>query len=411
MNNTLRPVAFLLTVLLAAAGCSGSEQMAQPAQMQAAQDQWITLFDGTSLDGWTQAGPGDFVLEPDGTMLGRGGMGLFYYAGQSFRDYVLEVDWKVGKHSANSGVFLRFPATDDPWVAVNQGYEIQIDNSRDPDHVTGSVYSFSAPFQVNANPTDAWNTFRIEVTGQRYQVWLNDEKVNDFIGERSREGYVGLQNHDDSSKVWFRNIRVKPLPESTPAPESLAEMFAVEQEREPIRVLMVTATHGFRHGPAIDAQKEVMTALSETTEFRVDTTEDLTHLNPENLAQYDLLFFANATLRVPASDETETPSDDAMTGDFANYDIELQIPNNAMGGKLALSGTADALTGTIAFDAFPDPTPLDDLMLDGDALSFKWDGGQFGTIEAALTLDGMMTPSHRTRATSSVHSRAMTMLP
>ena len=49
---------------------------------------------------------------------------------------------------------------------------------------------------------------------------------------------------------------VKPLPESTPAPESLAEMFAVEEGREPIRVLMVTATHGFRHSPAIQIHYE-----------------------------------------------------------------------------------------------------------------------------------------------------------
>ena len=208
MTTSLRSLTLFLTVFVLAAVCSSAEVTAQP---QTAQDQWITLFDGTSLDAWTQAGPGDFVLEPDGSMRSRGGMGLFYFAEQSFRDYVLELDWKVGKHAANSGVFLRFPETTDPWVAVNEGYEIQIDNSRDPDHVTGSVYSFSPPFQVNANPTDDWNTYRIEVTGQRYQVWLNDEKINDFFGDRSREGHIGLQNHDDSSKVWFRNIRIKKL--------------------------------------------------------------------------------------------------------------------------------------------------------------------------------------------------------
>ena len=208
MTTSLRSLTLFLTVFVLAAVCSSAEVTAQP---QTAQDQWITLFDGTSLDAWTQAGPGDFVLEPDGSMRSRGGMGLFYFAEQSFRDYVLELDWKVGKHAANSGVFLRFPETTDPWVAVNEGYEIQIDNSRDPDHVTGSVYSFSPPFQVNANPTNDWNTYRIEVTGQRYQVWLNDEKINDFFGDRSREGHIGLQNHDDSSKVWFRNIRIKKL--------------------------------------------------------------------------------------------------------------------------------------------------------------------------------------------------------
>ena len=101
-------------------------------------------------------------------------------------------------------------------MAVNEGYEIQIDNSRDGDHVTGSMYTFSAPFRVDVAKTDDWNSYRIRVSGQRYEVWLNDEKINDFFGDRSREGHIGLQYHDDSSKVWFRNVRVRKLIEPGP---------------------------------------------------------------------------------------------------------------------------------------------------------------------------------------------------
>ena len=62
---------------------------------------------------------------------------------------------------------------------------------------------------------------------------------------------------------------------------------------------MLTATHGFRHGAAIEAQKEVMMALSQTTELQVDTTEDVTMLRSEVLDNYDVLFLANSTLRIP----------------------------------------------------------------------------------------------------------------
>ena len=65
MTTSLRSLTLFLTVFVLAAGCSSAEVSAQP------QDQWITLFDGASLDGWTQAGPGDFVLESDGTMRSR----------------------------------------------------------------------------------------------------------------------------------------------------------------------------------------------------------------------------------------------------------------------------------------------------------------------------------------------------
>lgn len=286
----------LLLVLLAA-GCAGTDEAARPADTAPAGDGWITLFDGTSLDGWTMTGPGRFTVEPDGSILSHGGMGLFYYAERPFRDYVLELDWKVATDSTNSGVFVRFPEAPDPWYAVNTGYEIQIDDSQDPVHQTGAVYSFAAPSHVASKPAGAWNRYRIEVRGQRYEIYLNGEKVNDFVGSRAREGYIGLQNHDDASQVWFRDIRVRPLPAGD-YPERLADLFAVEGDPEPIRVLMVTATHGYRHTPAIDTARAVMQRLEATTEFDFDITEDLAQLTPDNLARYDLLFFANTTLRL-----------------------------------------------------------------------------------------------------------------
>ena len=42
----------------------------------------------------------------------------------------------------NSGVFVGFPPSSDPWSAVNNGYEIQIDATDAADRTTGSVYGF-----------------------------------------------------------------------------------------------------------------------------------------------------------------------------------------------------------------------------------------------------------------------------
>ena len=57
-----------------------------------------------------------------------------------------------------------------------------------------------------------WNTFEISVIQQYYSVTLNKEKaVTNFLGNRSLEGFIGLQNHDDRSKVYFRNIMIKEL--------------------------------------------------------------------------------------------------------------------------------------------------------------------------------------------------------
>jgi type 1 glutamine amidotransferase len=60
----------------------------------------------------------------------------------------------------------------------------------------------------------------------------------------------------------------------------------------PIRVLMLTATAGFRHD-AIPAARDVMHALAASGgEFTVTATEDLAAVSSASLAAYDVLFFA-----------------------------------------------------------------------------------------------------------------------
>ncbi|MFF4755883.1 ThuA domain-containing protein [Streptomyces sp. NPDC002514] len=177
------------------------------------------IFDGTGLDGWSQAGPGSFTLSEDGTLTSTGGMGMLWYAGQSFGSYSLKLDWKMDGDD-NSGVFVGFPPSDDPWSAVNNGYEIQIDATDVPEKTTGSVYGFqSADLKKRdraLNPPGEWNTYEIRVEGERLRIWLNGVRINDFTNTdpaRSlRDGHVGIQNHGADDQVSFRDIRIKELP-------------------------------------------------------------------------------------------------------------------------------------------------------------------------------------------------------
>jgi hypothetical protein len=173
----------------------------------------IVLFDGEGMDGWAMAGPGGFELV-DGTLETRGGMGLLWYRARSFGDFTLDVHWQVQRVEDNSGVFVRFPDPgDDPWVAVHEGYEIQIhDTAPEPIHQTGGLYSFAAPTFVASNPPRAWNHFRIRCVGQQYEVALNGAVVTSLSGgDRRTQGFVGLQNHDPQSRVRFRRVEVTAL--------------------------------------------------------------------------------------------------------------------------------------------------------------------------------------------------------
>jgi hypothetical protein len=180
-------------------------------------NEFTYLFDGQSIDGWCMAGPGKFVLVEYGKSLhSEGAMGLLWYTKKKYKDFVLKIDWKVSRTNDNSGIFIRFSNPDnDPWIAVNTGYEIQIDDMAMPDgnplHKTGAIYNFAAPSNAAASkPVGQWNTFEIEVTGQKYSITLNGEKaIAEFTGNRNTEGYIGMQNHDAYSHVSFKNIMIK----------------------------------------------------------------------------------------------------------------------------------------------------------------------------------------------------------
>ncbi|MBU6535229.1 ThuA domain-containing protein [Streptomyces mayonensis] len=176
------------------------------------------IFNGQTLEGWKQAGPGKFNIK-DGTLETEGGMGLLWYQAKELKSYSLKLDWKM-QGDDNSGVFVGFPASEDPWSAVDRGYEIQIDATDEVDRTTGSIYTFKAA-NIKARdqvlrPPGQWNSYEIKVRGERLQVFLNGVKINDFTNkdpERSlTDGYIGLQNHGADDQVSFRNIQLKELP-------------------------------------------------------------------------------------------------------------------------------------------------------------------------------------------------------
>ncbi|NUK03503.1 ThuA domain-containing protein [Streptomyces lunaelactis] len=176
------------------------------------------IFNGKTVDGWKQAGPGKFNVV-DGELRTEGGMGMLWYQAKELTSYSLKLDWKMAGDD-NSGVFVGFPASDDPWSAVNNGYEVQIDASDAADRTTGAVYGFkSADIKARdrvLRPPGQWNSYEIRVQGERLQIFLNGVKINDFTNTdpvRSlKDGYIGLQNHGADDQVSFGNIQLRELP-------------------------------------------------------------------------------------------------------------------------------------------------------------------------------------------------------
>ena len=192
---------------------------------------WRQLFNGKDLSGWEQVGPGNFIVE-DGLLKTVDGMGMILWSAEKFSNVVIRVVYKVKDNDCNSGVFIRIPEKPaDEWDAVNNGYEVQIDNGTrhvgGDYHCTGVLYSLTKAMAHPQKEPGEWNTMEITLDGQRTFVYVNGEKVTDFTegepvpektrdfepnrGPRPESGYIGLQNHDALSTAWFKEVAVKPL--------------------------------------------------------------------------------------------------------------------------------------------------------------------------------------------------------
>lgn len=193
---------------------------------------WKPLFNGKDLTGWKHVGPGSMSVE-NGMIRGHGGMGLLYYTGGKLGNCKIHIVYKMESFNSNSGVFIRIPLEPrEEWMPVHYGYEVQIDNhpetsQEDEYHITGTLYSLTKPLSKPGKPGPEWNTMDITIKGPRTIVYVNQEKVTDYIegdptperkfdfepfrGIRPNTGYIGLQNHGDKDIVYFKEVSIEPL--------------------------------------------------------------------------------------------------------------------------------------------------------------------------------------------------------
>jgi len=167
--------------------------------------------------GWNHYGPGYFELDREtGVLTSHGGMGLFWYSVQEYSDFELELEFMCSAATTNSGVFVRvpgFPTSDD---YIYHSFEVQIYDAGEGIHMTGAAYDAEAASRLASREVGEWNDFKITFVGDHMEVEVNGEKVVDWEAEPrgkvedfAPRGYVGLQNHDDESPVYFRNVRIR----------------------------------------------------------------------------------------------------------------------------------------------------------------------------------------------------------
>jgi hypothetical protein len=195
----------------------------------AAEGEWKTLFDGKTLQGWRAAESQSTFRVEDGVIVAHGPRAHLFYEGSggaAYRNFEFSADVKA-RAGANSGIYFHTAFQPTNWPS--QGFEVQINNSakRHGDYLelkkTGSLYGIRNVCAQMVGD-DEWFTMSIRVLGKNVQVRVNDLLVVDYNEpaepgrKRLGSGTFALQGHDPDSRVCFRNLKVRPLPESASAP-------------------------------------------------------------------------------------------------------------------------------------------------------------------------------------------------
>ncbi|MDX1617759.1 MAG: DUF1080 domain-containing protein [Balneolaceae bacterium] len=189
------------------------------------EDDWISLFDGRTLEGWKASeNPSTFSVD-DGRIVADGPRAHLFYQGavenHNFRNFEFRADVMTTPGS-NSGIYFHTEYQETGWPS--KGYEAQVNNTHSDPRKTGSLYAID---DIKRSPAEdnEWFTMHITVQGKRIVIRVDGEILVDYTEpenvERPEEmsgrvlssGTFALQGHDPESRVYYRNIMVKPLPE------------------------------------------------------------------------------------------------------------------------------------------------------------------------------------------------------
>jgi hypothetical protein len=185
---------------------------------QAAQDGWISLFDGKSLNGWKASeNPQSFKVE-DGVIVVFGPRAHLFYVGEvksaNFRNFEFKAEVMTFP-KANSGLFIHTEYQEKGWPG--KGYEVQINQTHSDPRKTASIYAVKDIMNVPPARDNEWFELHIIVNGKQITVRIDGKTVNEYTEGETRgnrrlsSGTFAIQAHDPESKVLVRNIQVKPL--------------------------------------------------------------------------------------------------------------------------------------------------------------------------------------------------------
>ncbi|PZV82884.1 uncharacterized protein DUF1080 [Algoriphagus aquaeductus] len=208
-------------------------------------EEWISLFDGQTFNGWSKYGGGEVgkawkiengelyldAANKDGWQTGDGGD---IVTNEEFENFHFKYEWKIAPNGNSGVIFLvhESPEYQYPWQT---GPEMQVlDNAGHPDakiisHRAGDLYDLIVSSEETVKPAGEWNQAEIVINQGKLDFYLNGvnivstqlftpewealiakSKFKDMPGfGKYKKGKIALQDHGDV--VHYRNLMIKRL--------------------------------------------------------------------------------------------------------------------------------------------------------------------------------------------------------
>ncbi|GAB5440950.1 MAG: hypothetical protein Fues2KO_12990 [Fuerstiella sp.] len=224
-----------------------------PVSSVVADEEWQSLFDGESLDGWE--GDPQFWSVQDGAITGQTteekklkANSFLIYRGEQFDNFELQLEYKIV--NGNSGIQYRSFELDRPYgiggyqadfeagkrysgilygeafrgILADRGQVTELTRTDDGKVRVTVVDSTGDSDEIQKKIRhEDWNQYKVVASGFRFQHFINDVKtiecVDNDLQMRRATGLLALQIHvGPPMTVQFRNIRIRKLP----APKKVA---------------------------------------------------------------------------------------------------------------------------------------------------------------------------------------------
>ncbi len=228
MNHTKFACAIIVaisTVSIAQSGASAQDK-----------DGWVSMFNGKSLEGWTQKNGFAKYEIKDGAIVGttaNGSPNSFLCTVKQYGNFELEFEVKVDNR-LNSGVQIRSATKAGKGTSpfktgrVN-GPQVEIEASGSKGAEAGYIYGEACGGWMT--PADKrkphkhfkdgqWNKYRVIAKGPVIKVWINGELISDLKDDAKfkshPKGFIGLQVHSIGRnqgpfQVAWKNLRIREL--------------------------------------------------------------------------------------------------------------------------------------------------------------------------------------------------------